>query len=314
MQTPVVIANVSSHRGWYTKLRRLVTPTNNSLRNQLLVLWLLVIMICSSFWLATQAKADSQLMVTPTRVVFDPTMRNAQVSLINSGDATGTYRISLVNKRMTQDGKFEDITTPQDNEQFADKMIRFSPRQVVLEPGKAQVVRLSLRKPSKLKDGEYRSHMLFKAVPANVGNDIKQAAKNNNKNISINLKAIVSISIPVIVRQGKTNVSVEFASVSYQPATNSKTLPSLRMEMQRTGNESAYGDLLAEFVQDNGTSTVIGQVNGIAVYTPNKNRIYQLPLRLPKDLNLKQGTIRVYYRSPADKGGKVLANSQLKLP
>jgi len=86
------------------------------------------------------------------------------------------------------------------------------------------------------------------------------------------------------------------------------------MEMQRTGNESAYGDLLAEFVQDGGTSTVIGQVSGVAVYTPNKNRIYQLPLRIPKDIDLKQGSIRVYYRSPADKGGKVLAKSQLKLP
>ena len=262
--------------------------------------------------MAGESLAASQLMVTPTRVVFDSKMRNAQVTVINTGNSAGTYRISLVNKRMTLDGKIEDIKEPKENELFADKLIRYSPRQVVLEPGKSQVVRLSLRKPRGLKEGEYRSHILFKAIPEDAGTDISKAVETDK--ITINLTAIVSISIPVIVRHGKTSSSIAFGSVSYKATGEKDGIPKLVLELNRSGNESIYGNLLAEFVQEGGASTVIGQVSGLAVYTPNKQRVYKLPLKIPENMDLNKGVIRAYFRSTPDQGNKVLTQTQLKLP
>lgn len=262
--------------------------------------------------LAQSVLAASQLMVTPTRVVFDGKSRTAQVTVINSGDTTGTYRISLVNKRMTLDGQFEPAKQPQPGELFADKMIRFAPRQVVLEPGKSQVVRLSLRKRANMKPGEYRSHMLFNAIPQDAGADINSIAKNDN--ISIKLTAIVSIAIPVIVRHGDTEVSVSFESIQYQPAKQPDATPQLMMEISRSGNRSVYGDLLSEFVADNGSSTVVARVNGVAVYTPNASRRISLPLKPPPGVKLSNGVIKVYYRSPASQGSKVLAQTQVRIP
>ncbi|MCI0507139.1 MAG: fimbria/pilus periplasmic chaperone [Gammaproteobacteria bacterium] len=256
--------------------------------------------------------AAAQLMVTPTRVVFDGKTRTAQVTVINSGDDSGTYRIELVNKRMTLDGQFEDIETPLPGEQFADNMIRFSPRQVVLEPGKSQIVRLSLRKPANLQAGEYRSHVLFKAIPKDAGTDIGSVA--DPEKISIKLTAIVSISIPVIVRHGETEASVVFTAVKYQPPTETAPLPSLLMEMQRTGNQSVFGDFLAELVQENGNSIVVAQANGIAIYTPNEKRNFTMSLRIPKDIDTKNSVLKVFYRSPADQGGKILSQARIKLP
>lgn len=253
----------------------------------------------------------SQLMVTPTRLVFEGNERSEQVTVINTGDATGTYRIQIVNKRMTSDGKFEDVKTAESGELFADKMIRYSPRQVVLEPGKSQVVRLSLRKPKGMAAGEYRSHLLFQAIPQNAGQDIKDVTENS-KNISINLTAIISISIPVIVRHGETSVNVSFASAKYEPGATDKNPPGLLLELERNGTQSAYGDLLAEYVQEGGASTVIGQVGGVAIYTPNKTRTFRLPLQIPPSLDMKKGVINVYYRSPADQGNKVLAQTQTR--
>ncbi|KPJ91128.1 MAG: hypothetical protein AMJ55_12370 [Gammaproteobacteria bacterium SG8_15] len=64
--------------------------------------------------------------------MFEARDRTAQVTVVNSGDETGTYRIELVNKRMTDAGTFENIEEPGEGDLFADKMLRYSPRQVVL--------------------------------------------------------------------------------------------------------------------------------------------------------------------------------------
>lgn len=259
-----------------------------------------------------ETMAASQLMVTPTRVVFDSNTRSTKVTVINSGDETGTYRISFVNKRMTLDGKFEDIKESKEDEKFAEKLVRFSPRQVVLNPGQSQVVRLSLRKPSKLADGEYRSHLLFKAIPKAAGSSINEAVKSDK--ISIKLTPIVSITIPVIVRHGKTTAEVKFNGIKYNAAKDKNAKPTLSMELNRSGNQSIYGDMLAEFVADGGASTIVAQINGVAIYTPNKTRTLTLPLNIPPGVNIKNGIINVFYRSSQEKGGKVLSQTQLKVP
>ncbi len=261
---------------------------------------------------ASEGLAAPRLMVTPTRLVFDGNTRSAQVSVINTGDETGTYRIKLVNKRMTFEGKFEDIETAKPGELFADKMVRYSPRQVVLEPGKSQVVRFMLRKRAGLEAGEYRSHILFKAIPKDAGVDVKSIAKSDN--ISISLTPIISISIPVIVRHGKTDASVAFSSVKFNPPSREGALPSLYMEIKRNGNQSVYGDMLVEHVQDNGTSNVIAQINGIAVYTPNDRRALTLPLKVPNGLKLNSGIIKVFYRSKAGQEKNLLAKTELRIP
>lgn len=277
----------------------------NGIQSSLLIITLLL------FLLGSEVYAASQLMVAPTRIVFDGKSRSAQVTVINSGDTTGTYRIKVVNKRMTEDGQVKDVESPNPDELFADKMIRFSPRQVVLEPGKTQVVRLSLRKPAKLKDGEYRSHLLFQAIPENAGTDIQSAV--NQKGINVKLTAIVSVSIPVIVRHGDTNASVAFTSIKHQAAMDDKSTPTLLLELERTGNQSVYGDFLTEYVNSQGNSIVVSQINGVAIYTPNKKRTVKIPLTVPPGVELKNGVVKVYYRSPQDKGGAVLAQTQLKL-
>lgn len=263
-------------------------------------------------FIANESFAQSQLIVAPTRVVFSDKIRSSQVTIVNAGDEAGTFRISLVNKRMTIDGNFEDVKKANPGEQFADKMIRFSPRQVVLKPGQSQVVRLGLRKPANLDAGEYRSHMLFKAIPKDVSKDIKPSKESEK--INIRLSAIIAISIPVIVRHGKTDASVSFTSASYHKRLPKEDYPHLMLNLQRTGDQSVYGDFLAEFVDSSGAKKVVAQVKGVAIYTPGKERRVRLPLTLSQGLDLVNGKIQVFYRSPADQGGKVMAQTQVIIP
>jgi len=265
-----------------------------------------------SFLYIHECLAGSNLLVTPTRIVFEGRDRTAQVTVVNSGDETGTYRIELTNKRMTDSGSFEDIEQPQQGELFADKMLRYSPRQVILEPGQSQVVRFSLRKSKNLAEGEYRSHILFKAIPKNTGPNILPNAPSDK--LKIQLTPIISISIPAIVRHGKTNASVKFSSIEYIPPNDKVKTPSLFMRLDREGNQSVYGDLLAEYVQADGTSRILGQANGLAVYSPNNTRTFTMQLNVPPGLDIRTGVVKVYFRDKPDKGGKVMAQTQLKVP
>lgn len=279
-------------------------------KDQLLQKAFLIALLCLLVFTSNVSTAGSQIMVTPTRIVFDGKTRTQNVTVINSGDEAGTYRILLVNKRMTTDGNIIDIEKAEPGEQFADKMIRYSPRQVTLKPGQSQVVRLSLRKPRDIKSGEYRSHMTFKALPKSAGVSINEVEKKSDS-IGVKLTAIVSVTIPVIVRHGKTDVTVALDSLQVLPPTEKFPRHVLAMELQRKGSQSIYGDFTAE-LESNGKSTVIGQMNGVAIYTPNATRNIKLPLNLPEGVQLN-GTLKVYFRTPAKRGSAILAQSLLKV-
>lgn len=81
--------------------------------------------------------------------------------------------------------------------------------------------------------------------------------------------------------------------------------------MERTGNQSVYGDLAVSFTPNGGTEQIIGRANGVAVYTPNALRRAHMILQRPGNLRLSNGTLRVTYREQAKDGGKLLAETVL---
>lgn len=264
-------------------------------------------------WLLVPAGAEAagQLMVHPTRIIFEGRERTAQIDVINNGTEEGTYRISLVRRRMTETGEFVSVETPQPGEQFSDEMIRFSPRQVTLPPGGGQIVRLQLRKPSDLEPGEYRSHLYFQALPPTG----PSRAHSGAQDVEIELTAIVSLSIPVIVRHGETSATVRFAHtrIGTEQADN-EDLPAVEFELQREGNRSVYGDLIVSFTPRGGRETVVGRANGVAVYVPNPVRRGRIPLRMPAGHSLANGRVEVTFVERPESGGRVLADARLDLP
>ena len=116
---------------------------------------------------AMAAPADAgigDLLVAPTRIVLDG-RKGAEVILNNIGDEPATYRVSVVFRRMTEDGGLADVEAPDANDRAAEDMIVYQPRKVVLPPRQPQSIRIVARPPQGLPDGEYRVHMLFRAIP-----------------------------------------------------------------------------------------------------------------------------------------------------
>lgn len=264
--------------------------------------------------LLPQQPAWADLMLNPTRIVFDKNQRAAQLDLINNGQETATYRISLVNRRMDETGGFTAIDSPLPGEQFADSMLRYSPRQVVLAPGAGQAVRILLRKPADLAAGEYRSHLMFERIPEAKGAaNIETQGKTGVGEIGIQLTAMIGASIPVIVRHGETSASVELTNLALlKPAADQP--PVVAVVLERSGNRSVYGDLVASFTPQGGAEQVIAKADGVAVYTPNALRRVSLMLQPLAGLALAHGTLHVSYRDRPDAGGKLLAETAIQLP
>ena len=259
--------------------------------------------------------ALAELMINPTRIVFDNNKRSAQLDIINDGTTPTTYRLSIVNRRMSDSGEFQSITTPGDGEQFAGPMLVFSPRQIVLQPGGQQVVRISLRKPADLAPGEYRSHLnLEKLADSTTINTIESQLAPGSNEVGVTIAALIGVSIPMIVRHGETQAAVTVSDIVLEKSAGPGKPAVLALQLNRSGSSSVYGDLAATFKTAAGSERVIGQAGGVAVYTPNALRRIRLALQVPDGVVLSSGTLRVTFKQRTDDGGKLLAENAIQLP
>ncbi len=262
--------------------------------------------------LSRAALAD--LMLFPTRIVFDK-QRAAQVELMNQGSTPETYRISLVNRRMGPNGEFIAITEAGPGEQFADEMLRYSPHQVTIPPGGSQIVRIILRKPAELANGEYRSHLQFDRVAEASGStSLEDVAKQNGSGVGVVINALIGASIPVIVRQGATQAQLSLSELKLLPASEAMPGGGLALDMNRSGNASIYGDLQVTFTTRDGVTFEVAKAGGVAVYVPNASRHAVLPLHLPAKQALPGGWLKATFRERPEAGGKLLAEANLTLP
>jgi len=63
---------------------------------------------------------------------------------------------------------------------------------------------------------------------------------------------------------------------------------------------SVYGDLTVDHVSPSGEITRVGIANGVAVYTPNTIRKFNLNLLSDKVVDFTKGTLKVYFSAPSD--------------
>lgn len=286
----------------------LVTKKSFSIKEtRVLTLVLLLILILLPH---LTLKAQGNLLITPRRVVFDGSTRSIDLNLANTGQDSASYSISLVQIRMTEEGGFETITEPDPGQRFADRFIRYFPRSVTLAPNEAQVVKVQVTRRSQLDRGEYRSHFYFRAekTPTPLGED-DPAIEDNT--ISVKLTPVFGITIPVIIRMGDLEASVKLSDLNL--ITEEGKTPVLQISFNRSGERSVYGSLSVMHVSDNGTETDVGLAKGIAVYTPNTLRKFNLNLINTEDLDLSSGKLKISFTSISDLQQELYDEAELVL-
>jgi P pilus assembly chaperone PapD len=254
--------------------------------------------------------AQGNLLLTPRRVVFEGAKKSMELNLANTGQDTAKYAISIIRIRMTDDGAFETITEPDSGQLFADPYLRFFPRIVSLGPNEAQVVKIQLTKTNELAPGEYRSHVYFRAIP-----DMKplgeEEVPKDTTTISIKLTPVFGITIPVIIRIGESTAKASLSNLELEMVND--TVPRLKLTFNRTGNFSVYGDVTVTHISQDGKTTQVGLLKGLAVYSPNKIRRFQFDLVKAAGVNYKSGKLFVEYMTQAETKTEKLAEAELIL-
>jgi hypothetical protein len=256
---------------------------------------------------STPHAGAGDLMISPMRVVFEGAKRTAEINLLNIGVKPSLYRITLVHERMNEDGNLVDVASPGPGDKFADELVRFTPRQILLAPHVAQVVRIQVRLPANLDPGEYRSHMLFRAVSAQAAADQTPEQTQPPTGLSVHIMPVFGLSIPVIVRSGQTTASAGF--VEARIASTPDGLPVLVGKLSHSGNASVYGDMVVEFAEMGRPFRLLMRANGLAIYTPNATRNFALLLSHDKTVQFHNGTIRVTYKHSEADGSEPFAKT-----
>lgn len=265
---------------------------------------------------AAHAQGLGNLTVTPTRLVFEGRTRSGVITLVNNGSGAATYRISIVEMRMKQDGSFERVAEDADQSavKSAKRLFRYAPRQIELEAGRTQSIRILLRKPPELPEGEYRSHLFIQAIPKEgAGTSIESMAGNGN--LSINLTIIPGVTLPVIVRHGALSATATLSGFSLLPAGSGQANPGLAFTVNRGGSRSVYGDLTATyFPTSSSNGIVVSQIKLLAVYVPNATRNIVMSLTPPDGVKLSGGKIAVSFTTPPSEGAAEIARGEFAVP
>jgi hypothetical protein len=253
---------------------------------------ILLIMLISILGVSFQAMAQGDLLITPNRVVFEGNKQKEELNLLNMGKDTTTYSISFVQKNMKEDGSFVNIEKPDSGQLFADPFLRIFPRKVTLAPREPQVIMLQFRRKADMVAGEYRSHLYFRSEKNYNPLGIKSSG-NDTALLSVQLIPIFGMTIPIIIRTGKVNVSASLSDLKL--ITRHDTIKTLKISINRSGNISTYGNIKIDYFPIHGKPYQVGTVTGVAVYTNLNKRNIVVNLKVPSGNNLTEGKLKVSY-------------------
>ncbi len=229
--------------------------------------------------------AVAGLLISPLRIAFEDRERADTLVLINSGSETRTYRLEWEQKKSKATGGY-DLLTEEEAKTFstASQMIRFSPKQVTLKPNERQTVRLSVRRPKGLLDGEYRSHLLFKQLPI-------KSKEFSGRGQGIQLNMLMSYSLPIIVRQGKRETDVQITDIGLAAKSDAMNV---ELDFKRTGASSSIGNISVLWqAQGSDKEMEVARLNNVKFYHELSDNHVSLPLR---GYNNMPGILRVIYR------------------
>lgn len=272
------------------------------------------VILCSIFMgsIFVSQKADA-VAITVKRVIFEGSKRAEVLTVINNSDTQETYRMGWRHYKMTEDKALLAV----DEENLPDfikpskDMVRFSPRRFTLPPRGSQQVRMMLRLPGGVEDGEYRSHLWIRPE-ADVAAYRKESERLTKAGkTGVTMKMLAGVSMPIIVRKGKLDATAEIKNLAFR---NKGDHIEATFVLERVGNSSVYGDLDLVCNMGQGDEYLIKFLRGISIYTEVSFRNMVMKILPKKDKpNCNNITLR-YTETDGFKGNVVSILSEASAP
>ncbi|MDD5586226.1 MAG: hypothetical protein PHY92_04625 [Alphaproteobacteria bacterium] len=252
---------------------------------------------------------NAQILMAPTRVVLESGTRYTTVTVRNSGDGVGRYKVDLVDATMNENGGIKVNPDGVKDEFSAHDMISFSPRSMTINPDENQDLRILVKMPRDLPDGEYRTHLQVKVTEGNLD---PATGKRSTEGASIVMQPRMAAVIPLIIRKGQTSFNVKIDDAKLQMGGgDGKQIPEVHVSMSYSGNRSVLGDFKVTHVAPDGKETQLAFDRGIAIYRGLTKRSQTVPLTVPDGVNIRAGKLRVAFLSQEKEGSHVLSEKDV---
>lgn len=247
---------------------------------------------------ADAVKGPARLMVFPTRIVLEGRERSADLTLINNGESKGYYRIEAIDMVMPPEGAVRELEAGESVPWSAHDMLRLAPKKVIIQPGSNQKVRLLLRKPTDLEDGEYRVHLRIKSTPPSDEIDTDNKAASG---VAVNIQPQFNVIIPVIVRHGSTYFTADILDVGLTDYAENTS--GVYVTLANSGNRSAVGDIKVFYIPDSGEERLIAHSKGSVLYRGVDRRKVIFPLQESAG-TIGHGKLKVIFRERIQNKGE----------
>ncbi len=240
--------------------------------------------------------AQADILITPSQVVFQDRDRFGSVMLVNTGNESRTYDMEwMFFKMIDGEGSYDVVDKPPTDFDLS-KYVIFSPRRVTLAPGASQKIKLALRRPSEIPEGDYHVHLKF-ALDAKAPEDIVERQKKDIETVEGSSGAAVGInvsySIPVILVSGKSEVDVNISGLKLGRNQKSGSLEASFL-LERSGKPySILGHIYVFHIDEKGREEKIGEVGNAFVFSEVNSRSFKVPLT--KDIT--GGSLRIVVKS-----------------
>ena len=234
---------------------------------------------------APQAEASRILYVAPQRIMIEPGQNTTTMTVMNQSDKKRGYDISLINSVMQEDGSTKRVDT---FPYAAKRMIRYVPRSIELEPEERQTVRLMVRRPRDLEDGDYHTHIRFRERP------LENPDPEKGEELSFQVSAQYGVAVPVIVRHGDIQSAIRIDSVDKEASSKDE----LVINFSRKGNAEAGAYMRVYRKMENGL---------VEISHPLWARAYRELDTVTRSVSLKDGEVLEgdlvlrLYKDPYDK-------------
>lgn len=199
-----------------------------------------------------------------------------------------TYQLSVINKRMDENGTMHDLADPVNTSWTLRPWLRVFPRRITLEPGGCQEVQLQVKMPDSGADGEYRTYLHFLPL---LKTGQAPTVQGGQSSMQMDIVFRVGSAIPVIYRKNTTKPKLTIDSVRLVKQGEAPHL--LEFRLNREGNQSVYGKILIEGQVKGKPYTLVSQT-GRALYNEMAGRKFIFPVKLENIDTEPDGKIKLH--------------------
>ncbi|MFK7840158.1 MAG: molecular chaperone [Bdellovibrionales bacterium] len=261
--------------------------------------------------------AFAQLLITPLQVVMEERQRSTTIVLVNTGDRSNTYRLKW--EQFVQVDELGGYAPIEEKDKYGVVLSEnyrnlkdfavFTPRQITLAPNEKQTMRVAVRRPADLPDGEYKSHLKFQVLPDNSDGGVRQDNSLEDK-VRFGARVNASFSIPVVYRVGEYDVNVEIQQPEFSVNEKSGTL-NIKVPVKRSGMHGVIGLIEAYYRPKDGNEVLIGSVSNSNLFPELNVRNITVPT---SQFGFNPGNLRLVFFKAEGQRNDYVVMDELNVP